>query len=116
MAHPIGQIPPDHESKTCRRRHTYDRTLHDRCPMCRLSRMIAHRALINTDEINRKATVVLAREIEHLLTKSTVSPLDSEEAKNLINYLKALREIRKEELEELKALTPEQMELMLKKG
>lgn len=56
-----------------------------------------------------KLKEALRRDVTNLVAESTRGKLKSESAKDLVNYLKVLKELEEEEVKKLKGMTPEQL-------
>ena len=64
---------------------------------------------VDMEYLEKRAKTVLDREINHLLDLSYNGKLDKEAASSLVNYLKAIKDLKKEEEESLNNLSDEQL-------
>lgn len=70
---------------------------------------------VNIDRIQHYFLVVLNREATKLMDESYLGKLSADSSKDLVNYLKLLREIRKSEEEDLEQLSDFELEKLNQK-
>lgn len=67
---------------------------------------------VDLDNIEHRFLVVLKREAYRLMEESYVGKISDESAKNLINYLKLLKDFKKHQENELEKLTDAELEAL----
>lgn len=70
---------------------------------------------VDLDKIQRQLTNVLKREVGRLLDESFAEKLCEGSSKNLVIYLKLLKDLREEETKDLENLTDEELEKLANK-
>lgn len=70
---------------------------------------------VDLDKIQHQLSVVLKREVLRLLDESYVEKLSELSAKNLVTYLKLLKDLREAEAESFEGMTDEELEKLAKK-
>lgn len=70
---------------------------------------------VNVDEVHKKLLNILQREAHHLFTMSVVTKLDKDESQSLVNYLKLLNQLKKDDTIDLDKLTDEELEKIVSK-
>lgn len=65
---------------------------------------------IAIDDLAEDSLLILYREIKHMLMESSGGPLSKESSQSLVNYVKLLNELKKQEKEALASLSDEQLE------
>lgn len=71
---------------------------------------------VNIDRLDKKLMNILDREVNNLLKLSGVTSLEKDDANNLINYLKLIKNLKKESYIEEETLTDEELEKIASKA
>lgn len=69
---------------------------------------------VDLDKLNKRLLTILSRDISQLMVKSKKSSLGKDESQSLVAYLKLVRSLKKEELDELEEMSAEELEKVVK--
>lgn len=83
-------------------------------PKKRASRSELSLKKVNLDRLQRQLENVLSREALHLLRASFTQKLDRDSSNSACNYLKLIKELRKDESKDLESLSDEELEKLQK--
>ncbi len=75
----------------------------------RKSRMGRSVREVDLDKVHKRLLVVLARDVTHLMDRSYQGKLNDDDAKALTNYLKLMKVLKQQELEDLEGLSDEEL-------
>lgn len=71
---------------------------------------------VDFDKMTRQCRTVLAREIERLMDMSFEAKLSKPDTEALGSYFRLIKDLKKQEVEEMEGMTPEALEEYLKES